>query len=191
MNALISFFRSKDGLVAVGGLILLGVVSSYSDPYNPWINLLARVGNVCLFLYILWRAAGKKLFADLGARRSTIAQELESLAQRKLTAEQELIKLHERLAGLETERRAILEESRVQGESMKAVLLAEARAEADKIREQALRAADSEAKGALDGLREQMADEIMVAVESALHERLTAGAHAKLIDNALKRVVLN
>lgn len=191
MNALISFFKSKDGLVAIAALILLGIVSHYSDPYNPWINLLARVGNVCIFLYILWRAGGKKLFADLGARRSTIAQELESLAQRKIAAERELIELHGRVAGLEAERRAILDESRAQGEAVKAILLAEARAEAEKIREQAHRAADSEAKGALDGLRAQLADEIIQSVEVTLSERLDARAHARLIDNALKKVVLN
>ena len=54
MKALASFFLSRDGIVAVATLILLGVVSHFSDPYNPWINLLARVGNVCVFLYILW-----------------------------------------------------------------------------------------------------------------------------------------
>jgi len=51
--------------VAVATLILLGVVSHFSDPYNPWINLLARVGNVCVFLYILWRAAGKAIVDGL------------------------------------------------------------------------------------------------------------------------------
>lgn len=81
---------SKDGIVAVATLILLGVVSHYSDPYNPWINLLARVGNALVFLYILWRAAGKSLVAALTNRRAAIADEIETLAARKAEAEAQL-----------------------------------------------------------------------------------------------------
>lgn len=191
MNALISFFKSKDGLVTIAALVLLGIVSHYSVPYNPWINFLARVGNLCIFLYILWRAGGSKLYASLKGRRSAIAQELEGLAQRKLAAEQELEDLRGRLANLEAERTAILEESRVQAEALKATILAEARAEADKIREQAARAAGSEARGVMDTLRAELADEIIGSVEASLKKSLTAASHAKLIDNSLKKVVFN
>lgn len=191
MNALVSFFKSKDGLVAVATLVLLGIVSHYSDPYNAWINLLARVGNVCVFLYILWRAGGKAIVFSLSSRRTNIAEELDSLARRKLEAEEQLKDLQGRIANLNAEREAILEESRAQGEALKASLIAEAQAEAEKIREQAARAADTETKGAVDALRNQIADEIIEAVEASLKERLNANKHAKLIDNALKKVVLN
>ena len=191
MNALVSFFKSKDGLVAVATLVLLGIVSHYSDPYNAWINLLARVGNVCVFLYILWRAGGKAIVSSLSPRRTNIAEELDSLARRKLEAEEQLKDLQGRIANLNAEREAILEESRAQGEALKASLIAEAQAEAEKIREQAARAADTETKGAVDALRNQIADEIIEAVEASLKERLNANKHAKLIDNALKKVVLN
>lgn len=191
MNALVSFFKSKDGLVAVATLVLLGIVSHYSDPYNAWINLLARVGNVCVFLYILWRAGGKAIVSSLSSRRANIAEELDSLARRKLEAEEQLRDLQSRIANLNAEREAILEESRVQGEALKASLVAEAQAEAEKIREQAARAADTETKGAVDALRNQIADEIIEAVEASLKERLNANKHAKLIDNALEKVVLN
>ena len=43
----------------------------------------------------------------------------------------------------------------------------------------------------MDALRNQIADEIIEAVEASLKERLNANKHAKLIDNALKKVVLN
>ena len=91
MKALASFFLSRDGIVAVATLILLGVVSHFSDPYNPWINLLARVGNVCVFLYILWRATGKAIVDGLSNRRAAIVDELDSLAVRKAAAEEQLV----------------------------------------------------------------------------------------------------
>ena len=55
----------------------------------------------------------------------------------------------------------------------------------------ALRAAESDARSTQATLRAQMADELAVAVREALTERLTPADHARLIDNSLKKVVLN
>ena len=178
MKALASFFLSRDGIVAVATLILLGVVSHFSDPYNPWINLLARVGNVCVFLYILWRAAGKAIVDGLSNRRAAIVDELDSLAVRKAAAEEQLAAMIEKIDSLDAECETILKDSR-------------ALEEAEKIRNAAHRAADSETKKAIEELRSQMADEIVQAVEATLKEKLDMKKHVKLIDNALKKVVLN
>ena len=177
MKALASFFLSRDGIVAVATLILLGVVSHFSDPYNPWINLLARVGNVCVFLYILWRAA--------------IVDELDSLAVRKAAGEEQLAAMIEKIDSLDAECETILKDSRARGEAIREALVADALEEAEKIRNAAHRAADSETKKAIEELRSQMADEIVQAVEATLKEKLDMKKHVKLIDNALKKVVLN
>ena len=113
MKALASFFLSRDGIVAVATLILLGVVSHFSDPYNPWINLLARVGNVCVFLYILWRAAGKAIVDGLSNRRAAIVDELDSLAVRKAAAEEQLAAMIEKIDSLDAECETILKEPSV------------------------------------------------------------------------------
>ena len=68
--------------------------------YNPWINLLARVGNVCVFLYILWRAAGKAIVDGLSNRRAAIVDELDSLAVRKAAAEEQLAAMIEKIDSL-------------------------------------------------------------------------------------------
>ena len=187
MKALASFFLSRDGIVAVATLILLGVVSHFSDPYNPWINLLARVGNVCVFLYILWRAAGKAIVDGL----SNIVDELDSLAVRKAAAEEQLAAMIEKIDSLDAECETILKDSRARGEAIREALVADALEEAEKIRNAAHRAADSETKKAIEELRSQMADEIVQAVEATLKEKLDMKKHVKLIDNALKKVVLN
>lgn len=191
MKAFAAFFLSKDGIVAVAALVLLGVVSHYSDPYNAWINLLARVGNVLVFLYILWRAAGKSLVNTLRGRRAAIADEIESLAARRAAAEEQLAVVIEKIDSLDAECETILKESRAQGEMIRETLVADALVEAEKIRNAAHRAADSETKKAIEDLRSQMADEIVQAVEATLKAQLDPGQHVKLIDNALKKVVLN
>lgn len=192
MKALASFFLSRDGIVAVATLILLGVVSHFSDPYNPWINLLARVGNVCVFLYILWRAAGKAIVDGLSNRRAAIVDELDSLAVRKAAAEEQLAAMIEKIDSLDAECETILKDSRARGEAHPVRRLSpDALEEAEKIRNAAHRAADSETKKAIEELRSQMADEIVQAVEATLKEKLDMKKHVKLIDNALKKVELN
>lgn len=126
MKALASFFLSRDGIVAVATLILLGVVSHFSDPYNPWINLLARVGNVCVFLYILWRAAGKAIVDGLSSRRAAIVDELDSLAARKAAAEEQLAAMIEKIDGLDAECETILKDSRARGEAIREAIVADA-----------------------------------------------------------------
>ena len=126
MKALASFFLSRDGIVAVATLILLGVVSHFSDPYNPWINLLARVGNVCVFLYILWRAAGKAIVDGLSNRRAAIVDELDSLAVRKAAAEEQLAAMIEKIDSLDAECETILKDSRARGEAIREALVADA-----------------------------------------------------------------
>ena len=177
--------------MAVATLILLGVVSHFSDPYNPWINLLARVGNVCVFLYILWRAAGTAIVDGLSNRRAAIVDELDSLAVRKAAAEEQLAAMIEKIDSLDAECETILKDSRARGEAIREALVADALEEAEKIRNAAHRAADSETKKAIEELRSQMADEIVQAVEATLKEKLDMKKHVKLIDNALKKVVLN
>ena len=191
MNALLTFFKSKDGIVVIAALVLLAVVTQITNEYNPWVNLLARVGNIAIFLYIIWRVGGKKLIASLGQRRTDIAAELESLARKKQEAEAQIQEIRERIASLDAEREAILEESRRQGEILKANILEAANAEADRIRQQAARSADNETRSMLKELREKIADEIIDDVEGALIQRLDKKSHDKLIQEALKKVVLN
>lgn len=192
MKALASFFLSRDGIVAVATLILLGVVSHFSDPYNPWINLLARVGNVCVFLYILWRAAGKAIVDGLSNqacrhRRRTRQPRRPARPPRKSSSPPWI----EKIDSLDAECETILKDSRARGEAIREALVADALEEAEKIRNAAHRAADSETKKAIEELRSQMADEIVQAVEATLKEKLDMKKHVKLIDNALKKVVLN
>ena len=101
-------------------------------------------------------------------------------AVRKAAAEEQLAAMIEKIDSLDAE-----------CETIREALVADALEEAEKIRNAAHRAADSETKKAIEELRSQMADEIVQAVEATLKEKLDMKKHVKLIDNALKKVVLN
>lgn len=190
MSRILHFFMTKDGMVAVAGLVLFGAVAHFSTA-NAEINFLARVGNLCLFLYILWRAAGSAVVQLFVGRKAAIADQLEQLRQRRQDAEQNLAALQDRIANLAAEQEAILAESREQAEAIKQSIIAKAEKQAAVIREQAHRATGSQMRLEMTALRAEMADKIAAAVEKALQERLTPEEHAKLVDNSLKKVVLH
>ena len=104
---------------------------------------------------------------------------------------EQLAAMIEKIDSLDAECESILKDSRARGEAIREALVADALEEAEKIRNAAHRAADSETKKAIEELRSQMADEIVQAVEATLKEKLDMKKHVKLIDNALKKVVLN
>ncbi len=190
MNGILNFFMSKDGLVAVAGLILLGVVSHYNTE-NPWVNFVARSTNLGIFLYILWRAGGQAAVNFFAERRAGIALELDSLEQQKKDARAALQELRARIVDLDAEREAILSESRKQAEAIKAGIIAQAEHDAATIRENAVRSADSQLRTELKALREQVAEELQSAVETALKTQMTPKKHAQLVDKSLKKVVLH
>ena len=187
MNTFLKFLLSRDGLVAVGTLVLLAAVAHFNTE-RPWVNFTARVGNLLVFLYILWRAAGKQLCAFFGNRRAAIAQDMERIEQRKTGAEDILTQLDDLLAKLETERNKILSESRAQAASLRADILERAEKEAAAIRGHAVRTAGSHSRSELVALRASMADEIAKAVETALRTGITPEQHAAIIETSLKKV---
>lgn len=174
-------------------LAFVGVASANAgveDEGLPWGNFLLRVVNILIFLGIIWYATGKIIKKFFVGRRASIVTEMEELDRLKKEAAAHLAEVERRVAGVEAECRALLEEGRAQAESLKAAILAEAEKQAAQIVEQARRSAEQEGKAELDAIRARMADDIVAAVEKGLVERLDAAEQQKLIDNSLTKVVL-
>lgn len=156
----------------------------------PWGNFLLRLANILIFLGIIWYAGGKIIRKFFVGRRASIVTEMEDLDRLKKEAAAHLAEVERRVAGVEAECKALLEEGRAQAESLKAAILAEAEKQAAQIVEQARRSAEQEGKAELDSIRARMADDIVAAVEKGLVDRLDAAGQQKLIDNSLTKVVL-
>ncbi len=112
------------------------------------------------------------------------------LERRRREAKENLAEIERRIANLEAERKAILDESRAQAERLKKGILEDAGRQADQIVEQARRAAENEGRAALDRVRATVADEIVEAARKGLAGRLTDADHGRLIDNSLDKVTL-
>jgi F-type H+-transporting ATPase subunit b len=186
--------------MTVGAAIALALLSTAvafaSDGHaeggqSPAMNFVWRLLNIAIFVGVLYKLVGAKAKAFFTGRRDGIRTDLEDLEVRKTEAELHLAEIKKRIANLEAERAAILEESKTQGEQLKTAILAEARRQAEQVREQALRAAENEGKAAMEQLRAALADEIVAAAEALLQAKLDGAQHEKLINNSLTKVVLN
>ena len=188
--------RYKTTGIAIALALATAAVAFASDgqdegAQSPTMNFFWRLLNIAIFIGILYKLVGAKAKAFFTGRRDGIRTDLASLEARKIEAELHLAEIKERIANLEAESKAILEESKAQAEQLKAAILAEAHAQAEQVRAQALRAAENEGKAAIEQLRAALADEIAAAAEALLQSKLDAARHEKLINNSLTKVVLN
>ncbi len=160
-----------------------------SEGHEPrWGDFAWRVANLILFCGILWyfiRNIWKNFFRN---RKATIENTLAELENRRADARAKWKEIEERIANLEAERQAILDESRAQAERLKKGIVEDARRQAGQIVDQARKTAENEGRAMLDKVRSTMADEIVDAAGKALAGKLTAEDHDKLINDALNRV---
>lgn len=179
-------------IIPAAAVLLLGLLLAYGPggAHANWKDLLWRVINFACFIGVIWWAVGKKIVTLLRDRREGIAKDLDGLEQARHDAEFKLHQLSARLAKLDIERETILAESKAQAEAARDQILEQARRQADEILAQARRTAENEARGMARALRARLADEVTAAVHKQLAGRLDAAEHDRLIDNALKKVVI-
>lgn len=162
-----------------------------SEEHEPrWADFGWRVLNLVLFCALLWYFVGnlcKKFFRN---RKQTIQDTLDDLEKRKKDARDKLAEIEKRIANLEAEQKAILEESRQQGERLKKSIVDDAHKQAQQIVDQAQRSAENEGRAMMEQVRTTVAAEIIDAAGKALKGKLSQEEHDKLIANALDKVVL-
>lgn len=158
---------------------------------SQWINLLYRVINFTIVAGIIYYFVGKKAAAFFAGRSRQIETQMLDLDVRRQKAESELRKVEARIANLETEKAAILQDAREQGEAVKAGIIAEAEKTAARIQAQAEMAAEQEVRQALTLIREQVAQEIVTEAEKIITGQLKGKDHEALIQDSLSKVVVH
>ncbi len=178
-------------LLAIAALLLsAGAAMASEGEALPYGNFLLRIINVAIFLWIIWHFAGAKIKSFFVGRTDSIAFELDDLAQKRQEATAHLAEVEKRIAGLEAECDAMLAEGKAQAERIREKMLAEAKAQAAALVEQAKKSAEVQARSEAQAIRAQMAEEIVAAMEKQVLSRFDAAEHKKLINNSLSKVVL-
>lgn len=180
------------GALLLAILFLLPAVMAHaSEGHEPrWGDFAWRVLNLLIFCGILWYFTGNLIKRFFRERRKTIEDTLAELENRKIESKRNLEEMEQRISSLESERQAILDESRAQAERMRKGIMEDAERQARQIVEQARRTAENESRAMLEKVRETVADEIIIAAGKALQGRLTEEDHNRLIDDALNKVTL-
>jgi len=150
-----------------------------------------RVVNFIIFAFLLYKFGGAKIKAFFVGRRDQIKQELDDLQARQAAAEKKLKEVETGIANMAQEKKAILDQARVQGEAIKAAIIEKAHNDAEALKAQAKRTAANEVQAAIDSIRAEMADMVVAAAEKIVAEKLSAQDHEKLVDDYLTKVVLN
>lgn len=172
-------------------MLVAGGEAFAGEGHEPrWGDFAWRVLNLFLFCGILWYFVGGLTRRFFKNRRQGIKDTLDELEQRREEAKKNLAEIEKRIASLEAERKAILDESRAQAERLKKGILDDASRQADQIVEQARRTAENEERAMLDEVRSRVADEIVDAARKALRGQLTPEDHDRLIANSLDKVAL-
>ncbi len=155
-----------------------------------WGDLAWRFVNLIIFAAILWHFLGKLCVKFFRGRRQGIQDGINDLTAKREAAQARLTEIEGRIANLDAEREAILAESRAQAESLKADIVRQAEAQAKQIVEMARVTAESEAASIVQQMRATIADELIDATRGKLVSSLNKSTHEKLIENSLKKVVL-
>lgn len=181
LGTLLTFFLGSGAAFASEG----------SGTSNEWVNLALRLVNIALFIGIIWKFAGKFIKDALWGRREKVEAELKNLEVQKIKAAEELKAMQEKVARVEADCEAILEENRLQAEIQRKAIIEHAQAAARQITDQARKAAESEVRILVAEVRSELADLVTEAARKNLSQALDNAEQEKLIDKYLTKVVLN
>lgn len=175
---------------AAGLLFAAPAMASEGGHELPWGDFAWRVVNLVIFIAILWHFVGKLCVNFFRGRKQSIKDGIDDLTAKREQAQARLAEIEKRIANLEAERAAILEESRAQAEALKQDIIAQAQEQAKQIVAMAHVTAESEGQSIVQQMRATIADELIDATRDKLLKTLNKSKHEKLIDNSLKKVVL-
>lgn len=172
-------------------LLLAAEPALASEGHEPrWGDFAWRILNLILFCAILWYFTRNIIRNFFRNRKQTIADTLDELEKRREEAKKRLAEIEQRIASLESERQAILDESRAQAERLKKGIVEDAQRQAGQIVEQAHRTAENEGRAMMDQVRAQIVNELVDAASKAIRGQLTEEDHDRLIANSLDKVAL-
>ena len=146
-----------------------------------WVNFLALVAIIVF-------VGGKQLRAFLGDRRYGIEKDLDSAAEVLSKAENQLAQWKERVARLDQECDEIKQSTKRRAEAEREAILAEARAAAERIRNDAGAAVEQEVSRARQELKDEAAQLATQLAAEQLRQHVQASDQERLVDDFITRV---
>lgn len=141
-----------------------------------------------VFFFVLSKIAWKPLTAALDRREAGVEKSIADAESARVKAEQMLHDHERKLAKVQDEVKAMLDEARRDAETARQTILADAQKEATATRQRALAEIEQAKNQALDQLFDAMSDRVVSATEHVIGRSLNEGDHSRLVSEALAQV---
>lgn len=144
--------------------------------------------QAAIFLVLLW-VLRKFLFAPvqqiIRAREQEVQKHLDDARERQAEAQKMRDELQHHLDTIQDEARRRLREAADEAKAAREAVIAEARAQAEKLLQRAASEIDLEKRRAIAELREQVAELALKAASKAIHDGLDENTQRRVIDRAI------
>lgn len=150
-----------------------------------WFVAVATIVVFGLLLVVLSKTAWKPILSGLKAREDGIRAQIEGAEKANAEAKALLVDYQGRLTKATEEARAIVDEGRRDAEALKARIEGDAKAEAARERDRALRDIELARAQALKDIYDEVATLSTDVAGRILGERLDAKSHRRLVDDAV------
>jgi len=144
--------------------------------------------NLLLLLGVLFYFARKPILEFFAGRRKQIRKELEDAEALRREAEQRYTTWQRKIAELDAEHQTIREQSRSRAESEHAQIIADARATAARIRQDATAAIEQELRRSRAILHEEAADLAVELAGNLLREQVDDRDRERLVTEVIERI---
>jgi len=151
-------------------------------------DLMWRVMNFAVLLFILIKFGAKPISAALSGRKAEIKEEIEDLENKRAEAERSYKDFETKLAGMEDEIGTVVEKAIAQAEIEKEKIIESAKQAADDIKLQAEMAIQNEIVTVRRNLKNDMADQATVMAEEIIVKNLKPEDQNKIIEDYLNKV---
>lgn len=153
-----------------------------------WGMIIFQAVNLAILAFLLVKYGAKPLNRAIRAKADRVEKDIAEAGRLHAEASAMLAEYEEKLAGLDARTEELLDQYRRDGEAEKARLIAAAEADADRIRQDAERAAKNEIDRARRRLEAEVVDLAIAAAEQAIQSRLTPVDHRRLTADYLGRL---
>ena len=150
--------------------------------------LLLTVCNFLLLVYLLKKFAWGPIIGALEKRENQIAQDKQTAAQARQSAENLKKELDERLAHISGEATQKMAEAVKLGQAQKDQLLAQAQEQSARLLEQAKTQIQAEKEKALADVRAEIAEISLLAASRVIERQVTDKEADRIVENVLREI---
>lgn len=177
LPALASAFLSSSALASGGG-----------EAHASFLPVIFQALNLAILIGLIVHYTKAPMRRSLQDRAAQVTRDIDEAARLHAEATARLNEYEAKLAGLNKAADELLAEMKHEGEVEKNRLIAEAEADAERIRREAERLVENEITRARARLEAEMADHAIAAAERIIREKLAAADHRRLAGEYLSRL---